>query len=314
MSGIGHEGVLNPARRRRLGAGTAAMLTWVLGMPVAPAQAAKPPSRGANPWDDPPNIRWQSRARYSLAADFMPPPKTQSIVPWSVTSFQFGHDFALQVDGRVLVNTHGLYEIVMSSDWEANAHPETDIDIRQIGLRRQRAGQPDFPTEEFERLAFVNTPGSDPPQMARYLGSFAPPVVGMGAVVSVDVTVSPPGIVGPGDLAFAGHTGAADGLLPASSLAALIIHAKVIAPDTVRVSLYNPTIAEGIAIGPGTLKVDAMSASTHRGRSADTWQVLHSPSVELKPGDKVCGMAQHHIAGSRLQATQSSYLQIDRLA
>jgi hypothetical protein len=131
--------------------------------------------------------------------------------------------------------------------------------------------------------------------------------------VTVDVTVSPAGVVRPGDAALASHSELRDGSMPPDALAALVVQARVVAPDTVRVALYNPMLAEGIHIPAGTLNVLAMSAVELAGGSGDGWHPLHSPSVVLEAGDKVYATVRHHVAGSLVQATRMSFLQIDRL-
>lgn len=256
--------------------------------------------------------RRSSRGRFRLAQDFATPPYALAIVPWAAVEFQAGTDFTLQPGGKVLINTKGLYEITFSCDWDANY--DTDIDLRKIGLRLQRAGQPDYPTTDHERQGFLNIPASDPPKMARYQGGWAPPHLALGAMVTYDVTVSPPGVVAPGDTAIASHTRVADGWMPPADVGALMMQAKVVGPDTVRVTLYNPTVAAGIDIPAGTLKVVAMSSSMIRGASGDAWAVLHSASVELDVGDRIYGMIEHKVEGTLLQATRSSFMQVDRLA
>ena len=282
------------SRRRLLGGGVAALALAGTGL-----QAVAQATRSA------------SRARFALAADFATPPNGFAVVPWTVTEFQTGTDYTLQPDGRILINRRGLYEVVFSCDWDATFG--TDIDLRRIGMRRQRPSEPDFPTEAHERIGFVGTPGSDAPRAARYSGPWDPAHVPLGGIVTVDVKVSPAGIVGAGDIAQAAHTHIRDGTIGAAAVAALQVNAKVITADTVRVSLYNPLIAEGIDVPAGTLRVLAMNTVMTRGSSGDTWQVLHSPSVQLEAGDKVYGLIDHKVSGSLLQATKGSYMQIDRL-
>jgi hypothetical protein len=254
----------------------------------------------------------RTRGRYRLASDYGIPAEAFGIVPWSVTVFQQGGDFTLQPDGKILINTTGLYELVFSSDWDAKS--TLDIDLRKIGIRRQALGQPDEPMEAHERLGFTNMPGSDPPAMARYQGEWAPPTIALGKSVSIDVPVTDlGGDVQPGDTAMAAHSSISQGQLSDAALSALIVQAKVIGLNTVRVTLYNPSIAGGISLAPGSLKVTAMSSTRTRGSNGDSWMVLHTASTELAAGDKVYGLVQHKVDGTLLQATKSSYLQIDRV-
>jgi hypothetical protein len=255
--------------------------------------------------------RLDSRGRYRLTADFAAPFDGVVLVPFDLTAFQSGGDLTLKADGRVLINTGGLYEISLSIDWDLKAG--RDIALRQTGIRRQRPGQPDFPLDAHERILYGDLPGSNPPEPARFQAPWSPPDIALGAVVTTDVTVEPAGIVKPGDMALASHTQIKDGAMPADALAALVVQAKVVDADRVRVSLYNPSVAAGIHIPGGTLNVVAMSALRLNGGSGDGWHPLHSPSVVLEAGDKIYATVRHHVAGSLVQATKMSFLQIDRL-
>lgn len=281
------------ATRRRLLGASAAALGAGLALPATAHAAPRP-----------------TRARYRLSQDFAVPKDTFGIVPWSTTVFQQGVDVALQPDGKVLIQTTGLYELVFSSDWDANSG--NDIDLRKIGLRRQLPGQPDEP-EQHERLGFMNMPGSNPPAMARYEGDWSPPRLAARAMTAIDVPVTPRGWVGAGDSAIASLSTISREHLDDQSLTAVTVVAKVIAPDTVRVTLYNPGVSPGIAVPPGTLRVVAMSGTRTHGSNGDGWMVLHTASVELNAGDRVYGLVEHKVPGTLLQATKSSYLQIDRL-
>lgn len=280
------------APRRRLLGGAAAGLA--LALAGAPASAAV-----------------RGRARYRLADDFAVPANTFGLVPWNATVFQTGSDVSLQPGGKVLVNAGGVYELVFGADWDAKSG--NDIDLRKIGIRHQALGQPDEPMEAHERLGFVNLPGSDPPAVARFQGAWAPPPLGPGQFAHTDVTVSPAGLVAPGDPVLASHTSISSTKLGDDALTALIVQAKVIEPDKVRVTLLNPGLAAGIAVPAGTLRVVAMTGVRTRGSNGDAWMVLHTASVRLEAGDRVYGLIQHKVDGTLLQATKSSYLQIDRV-
>jgi hypothetical protein len=282
------------------------MLVWGTAGMAAPALAG---ATGLNV-----GSRMASRVRYKLSADFMAPPLVQAVVPWGSTDFQSGSDFSLQADGKVVINSHGLYETVFSSDWEATAEPRTDIDLRQIGMRLQRYQQPDQPVSAHIRLGFVDTPAADTPKMARYLGDIGAVDLPLGAVVAMDISVAPSDVVDIGDMASIAHSRVTDAQIGTAAVNALILQAKVVGPNTVRISFYNPTITAGIHLPAGVIKVAAMSAMNTRGTSGDTWQVLHSASTELFPGDRVYCSVLHKVTGSLLQATRSSYFQIDRLA
>jgi hypothetical protein len=132
--------------------------------------------------------------------------------------------------------------------------------------------------------------------------------------MGIEVMVAPAGTVKPGDMAIASHAKINQAGMTAEVLRALLVHAKVVADDVVSVSLHNPSIAEGIHVRQGLLKVLGMSAQRARGQSGDAWQLVHSASIELFPGDRVYGVLRHKIPGTVLQNTFSSYLQIDRVA
>ncbi len=264
-----------------------------------------------SPWAAYALSRLDSRGRYRLKADYAPAYDGVVLVPFDLTDFQSGNDLALQPDGKVPVKTSGLYEVTLSIDWDLKAG--RDIALRQTGIRRQRVGQPDQPLEAHERVLYGDLPGSNPPEPARAQTAWNPPAIAKGAMVTLDVAVTPAGIVKPGDLAIASHSQIKSGALPTNALDALIVQAKVIDEDLVRVSLYNPSVAEGIDIAGGTLNVVAMSASRVVGGSGDGWHPLHSPSVVLEAGDKLYATVRHHVAGSLVQATKMSFLQVDRL-
>jgi hypothetical protein len=254
-----------------------------------------------------------SRARYLIHDDFIgSPPYADVVVPWDWVWFQSGTDFTLQAGGKVLFRTHGLYEFVVSADWQLMTL--LDYDLRQIGLRLQRQGQPDEPIDYHERIGFHNTPGSDAPRMARWQGQWGPLDIPPGGTAGIEVQVAPSGTARPGDMALAGHTAINRQQMPLSALRALVVHAKVVALDTVAVSLHNTSASEAIHVGQGTLKVIAMTAQLTHGRSGDAWQLVHSASVEIRRGDRVYAVIRHHVEGTVLQTSDSTWLQIDRLA
>jgi hypothetical protein len=251
------------------------------------------------------------RGRYSLSQDLtLPTANTVTRVPWDVVTFQEGDDFSLLSDGKVRVEKKGLYRIALACDW-AGQHG-VDIDLRMIGIRRHRPGGKRIPPFFDDRLASVDVPGSDPPQMARWQGTWDPGQLALGAVISTDVAVSPGGVANVGDVALASHDQITDLAIGAAAVNALIMQARVVAPNTVRVTLYNPTVAAGINIPNGMLNVVAMSAVATRGESADAWQVLHTASEHLDLGDMIYAEVKSKCGGDYIQATRTSFLQIER--
>jgi hypothetical protein len=259
------------------------------------------------------------RARFTFPSDWTPVHNQVNRIPWTTMLFNDGVDCKLDADNKILIRTPGLYRIALGCDWVAQNG--TDIDLRKIGIRRQPTGTvrdprpAGFPPidKDDDRLASVDVPGSDPPRMARFQGTWRPGFIAAGAMVTAQVTVSPPKIVLPGDLAFASHGLLSDAGIGSAAADALIVQAKVVAPDTVRVSMYNPLLQEGVTVPSGPLQVVAMSSTLTRGESADAWQVLHTPTEELSAGDRIYGVVRSLADGDYIQATKATYIQIEKV-
>jgi hypothetical protein len=286
-------------RRRALVIAAGGMALWAAGTPAySGTRSAAPLSRG----------------RFGLSADTPPlsRPNLETIVRWDKTYFNSGNDFALQPDGRVLIRNAGLYHFVMSIDWPGQH--EVDHDLRMTSIRRQRPTIEDNTPGKGNRLASSDVPGSNPPQMARYEGRWMPGTLPPGITVTHDVNVAPLGVVDIGDVATLALSQIGDEVIGPFASKSLIVQARVIAPNTVRVFLTNTSNRSGIDIPEGTIKVLAMSSSLTRGESADAYQVLHSPSEEIVQGEIIYGVVKSKTAGDYLQGTETTYLQIDRLA
>lgn len=256
------------------------------------------------------------RGRYGLTADFTPVYNTVTVVPWNVTFFQQGTDWTLQPDGKILVHITGLYRIVITIDWVAQAG--LDIDMRIYGIlctrlaaarRRQRLLTP-FGDD---RLAWVDVPGSNPPKSARYQGRWAPGLIPLGGIVTTEITLANAGVVRVGDVAFASHTQVSDAVIGPDAVNALSVQAKVVAPDKVRVCLYNPTIAGGIVVPDGTLNVVAMTSVLTCGENDDAFQMLQTPVEKIRAGEIVYGVVRSHVRNDYLQANQDCFMQIERV-
>lgn len=284
------------SRRHFLGgAGAAAALTAM----SSPATAARPRTSTL--------VGSPLRARYTISGDFsLPGANVVTTLPLSTTLMQESADVALQTDGRVLVRTTGQYRLILGCDWVAQAY--TDIDRRMIGIRRAPGHLP----SQDDRLASVDIPASDPPTMARYQGEWTPGFVAMGNIVTTDITVSPAGIVKPGDLALASHTSITDSILGATAVGALITQARVVAADKIRISVYNPMIPAGVDIPSGTLNVLGMNAVERSGRSNDAWQMLHTATEDLTAGEYIYAVVRTKTKGDYVQATRTTFLQIER--
>lgn len=254
-----------------------------------------------------------TRSKYGLQVDvYLPKANVVTQIPLDVVRFEEGGDASLLADGMVGINTPGLYRICLGLDWKAQAG--TDIDTRMYGIRRKTASDTGPPSLLDERLASVDVAGSDPPRLGRYEGSWAPPVVPLGGFVYTEVTVGPNNVTALGDFAVASLSTTTDDKLGIEASIALQIQARVIAKNRVRVILSNPSIAGGIAIPPGTLKVLAMSAATTRGGSEDAWNVLMTPLTRLEAGERIYIAAKNlGVSNDYVQASvNSTFLQLER--
>jgi len=291
----------DPAARRRLvGTGAALALASLGG--AARAQPA-------------PQAFTIKRGRYGLTANFTPIYNTVTVVPWNVTYFQQGTDWTLQPDGKILFNVTGLYRIIITIDWVAQAGK--DIDMRIYGilctrLAAQRRQRPLTPFND-DRLAWVDVPGSNPPKSARYQGRWAPGLIPMGGIVATEITLADTGVVGIGDVAFASHTQISDAVIGPDAVNALSVQAKVVGPNRVRVCLYNPTIAGGIVVPDGALNVVAMNSVLTCGENDDAFQMLHTPIESIKAGEIVYGAVRSHVRDDYLQANKDCFMQIERV-
>jgi hypothetical protein len=249
------------------------------------------------------------RARFTISKDFvLPKSETVTQLPLSVTTMQESNDVTLQADGRVLINTPGQYRVILGVDWVAQN--DTDVDRRMIGIRRWPGSLPN----QDDRLASVDIPGSNPPFMARYQGEWTPGVVPFGGIVSTEITVAPAGTVKVGDMAIVGHTRIKDQSIGAEAVNGLVLQGRVVAPDKVRVTLYNPYVTAGVNVPTGTLNVIAMSATETRGESNDGWQVLHTATEDLAAGQMVYAVVRSRMTGDYVQATRTTFLQIERFS
>ena len=188
-----------------------------------------------------------------------------------------------------------------------------------MGIRRRRidASSPTARVpidKQDDHLASTDVPGSDPPQMSRYQGEWNPGRIDARSTVTTEIQTSPSGIVTIGDMAIAAHTQIRDAIIGTEAVNALIMQAKVVADDTVRISLHNPSIAAGIQIPSGALHVVAMSAVYTRGHSNDAWGVLHTATETLSAGERIYAVVRCRVPGDFLQALKQCFLQIESSA
>ena len=311
----------NADRKRRLllGAGGAAL---ALGATSA-AQAAKAP--GANSFSI-------TRTRYGTSAEAHLQAGQTFGVPYilpfdSMLLTDGNSDTAINTtNNTVTIQNPGLYRVSLSVDWPGQQGVDTAL--RSYGIRRRKEGSPVIPgnggllipiDDTDERLATQDITGSSAPTIVRLPvpGSGAtipwtPGAIPLGGRVSIDLTMPVTGIVGVGDVALAALTSLTDGLLGVAATTALILSAKVIAPDVVRVTLFNPTIASGVNVPQGNLNVVAMNAQNRVGESADGWTVLSSTMYQFFRGDVVYAYFLSLCPGDYMQSSDQLFLHFDK--
>ena len=261
-----------------------------------------------------------TRARFGLAIDVQNPSVGGVyVVPFLHADYNDG-DVVMNQDNTLTVVTGGLYRASISSGWQDRA--DGQVDLRIVGVGHGKGGQKPgvwVPgqltkvTVTFDRLCQQDVVATNTPKTARSQTAWTPGHVARGQTVSVDVRVAPAGVVNLGDVAFAAHTGIADARQGAKKVATLVVHAKVVGPDTVRVSVHNPSI-DDIAIPKGALQVVAMSATGVAGGSGEGQVLLSSALERLAVGDCVYGFFRSKALLDRLRGTPSTFLSIERWA
>jgi hypothetical protein len=272
-----------------------------------------------------------TRTRYGTTAEAHPAFTGAGevyILPFSATQIADGNsDTALSspANNTVTINNAGLYRVSLCVDWPGQQG--TDNTLRTYGIRRRKAGLPPIQgtpgeliqvddTDQF--LATQDVAGSSAPTTVRYpqpgkpAVSWTPGVIPLGGRATIDVTLPVAGIVGPGDVAIASLTSLNDAALGVAAATALILDAKVIAADKVRVSLFNPTIAAGVNVPRGSLNVVAMSQQNRVGESADGWTVLSTTMEQFFRGDVVYAVFSSLCPGDYMQTSTQLFLQFDK--
>lgn len=90
------------------------------------------------------------------------------------------------------------------------------------------------------------------------------------------------------------------------------LQGSVTAPTKVRMTLHNPSIAGGVDVLTGALNVIAMNATVTRGGSNNGWQVLRTATEELAAGQLNLAVMRSSMTGDYVQATRTTFLQIER--
>lgn len=305
------------SRRRLLGTGGAALALGATGA----AEAAVPTTPKFS----------ITRSRYGTAAEAHPAFTAAGevfLLPFSMTQFSDSNsDTQLSTanNNTVTIVNPGLYRVSLCVDWPGQQG--TDNTLRTYGIRRRKAGMPPItgtPGQLIEvddtdqHLATQDCTGSSAPQTVRYpqpgtaAFRWTPGVIPLGHRVTIDVKMPVAGIVGPGDVALASLSSISDGALGVAATTALILDAKVIAADTVRVSLFNPVIAAGVNVPAGNLNVVAMSAQNRAGESADGWTVLSTTMEQFFRGDVIYAVFSSHTPGDYMQTSTQLFLQFDK--
>ncbi len=273
-----------------------------------------------------------TRSRYGTTAEAHPTTAQTGltlVLPFAATAwFDNNTDTTLDtVNNYVHINNSGLYRISYSVDWPGQQG--TDTARRTYGIRRRKAGLPPLVgaippliaqlDDTDEHLATQDITGASAPQTVRFPqpGSatvlhWTPGVIPLGARASIDITMPVIGIIAPGDLALASLTSLNDGALGVLATAAMILDAKVIAADTVRVTLFNPTIAAGVNVAQGSLTVLGMNAQDRVGESADAWTVLSTSMTQLFRGDMIYATFSSLCPGDYMQSSTQLFLQFDK--
>ena len=306
-------------RNRRLLLGTGGALA--LGATGA-ANAAKAPKS---------NSFSITRSRYGTSAEAHPTPSQIGqtlLLPFDSSLLTDGNnDTAINTtNNTVTIQNPGLYRVSLSVDWPGQQG--TDNTLRTYGIRRRKEGTPPIAgaggaliqiDDTDERLATQDVTGSSTPQIVRLpvpgsgsLFPWTPGAIPLGGRVSIDVTMPVTGIVAPGDMALASLTSINDGALGVQATTALIVDAKVVAPDVVRVTLFNPTIASGVNVPQGNLYVVGMNGQNRVGESADGWTVLSSAMYQFFRGDVVYAVFETLCPGDYMQSSEQLFLHFDK--
>jgi hypothetical protein len=313
----------HPGDRRRLllGAGGAALALGAGGT----AQASMKDTRPTTPTYD------VSRTRYSTSASaFLPTRGDTYVLPLSqVLGTDHNVDSTLNADNSITINHAGNYRFQLSVDWSpGKGH---DAALRSYGIRRRRTPFTVPPggalikiVDTDEHLATQDMPGSATPKTVRLPAPpdgahggitpfpWAPGTIALGGYASIDITMPIPGIVAPGDVALASLTSITDAMIGANAVSALLVSAKVIAADKVRVTIFNPAISPSVTIPQGDLQVLGMSAQLTTGGSGGARTLLSSTTVAMNAGDRVYATFSSLQLGDVMQTSSNLFLEVEK--
>jgi len=269
-----------------------------------------------------------TRSRYGTSAEWVLPTAGDAyILPLAATLINDGNtDSTLNADGTITINNPGFYRVQLCVDWPGQHGVDTAL--RTYGIRRRKAGAPPFTTtpgqltkvdDTDQHLATENVTGSSAPKTVRYpapgrSSNWTPGVIPLGGRVNTTLTMDAAGVVKPGDVALAALTSINDAALGVAAATALVVEAKVVAADKVRVSIFNPTIAAGVNVPAGNLHVIAMTTQDSVGESADGWTVLSSTCEQFFRGDSIYAIFESLCPGDYMQTSEQVFVQIEKWA
>lgn len=238
----------------------------------------------------------------------------------ALTTMQFdesdGSRFSMTGDGTVTINRTGVYQLSMNFDWPAQHGVATDL--RKMKVYRADATQPPpifrqgVPTplqanSGWPLMMAHDEPGSDVPRYARGTVDWAPGDVGAGRVVTLDVQMASPAYtLVPGELVSVSLTTLTDDVIGSRANAGMLLSARAVSTNLVRVFLENRYGAASVTVPQGSWRVLGYSSLAVAGNSFDGWAFTNSPMLQLNAGDKL-------FVGVRV-GTQGDYLQIDNLS
>ncbi len=297
-------------RSRRL-FGAAGAAGAALAMASVCASAARPAVKG-------PPFK-PTRARFALPANTAIPKSSNSVyvTPFGGAALFNDGDVTMNNDYTITVNTTGLYLVALAFEWQDAANGQAGLRINGISH-----STPANPPGQFvpgkltivqgknDRLGQFDTSSTNSAKTSRYQGLWKPGTIGKNAVASIDVTVATRGVVKLGDVAMASHSAITDAL--GDGAAALIVTAKVVAADTVRVSIYNSSHVKSITVPKGALQVVAMTAVSQTGDAPAGRSLLLSATETLNAGDILYGTFKSTVAGDTLLNTPNTFIQIER--
>jgi len=262
-----------------------------------------------------------TRARWELPQTWAIPKSSNSVyvTPFVGAPVFNDGDCTMRPDYTISINTTGLYLLSIGFEWADNPNQQVGLRVNGIGHTtpdnppgKFHAGQLTVVTAKNDRLGQYDVSSSNFARTCRFSGPWKIGTIGKNATASIDVTVDTPGVVGLGDVATASHSGITSSLQ--DGVAALVTTAKVIGPDTVRVTIWNSSQTHAVPVPDGLVNVVAMSAQARAGDAPLGRSVLMSATETLTAGDLVYGYFKSTQGGDQLLGTSNTYIQIERWA